>query len=131
MIPRYTLLGRDPRDGPAPRRRAARARSSPAVARRSARRQRSRAAVRLFHDSDEANLRRNPIGPVPRRPALCRRLAIMSATNIRRRARGRRAGAGGLAAIEPRPLNATDRLAYDVFKYQREVDGRRPPDCWR
>ena len=37
-----------------------------------------------------------------------------------------------LRAIDRDALNATDRLAYDVFKYQREDDlATSSPTCWR
>ena len=67
---------------------------------------------RLFHESDEANLRRNPIsGHLPRRPSLCRPARRLLHRRERRRREGRRrAGAGGARRDRPR-LAQRDRPA--------------------
>jgi uncharacterized protein (DUF885 family) len=79
---------------------------------------------RLFHQSDEANLRRNPISALFRGDfRYADRLGDYVSDEY---FAGERAAAqedlAVLAAIGREGLNATDRLAFDVFKYQREVD---------
>ena len=79
---------------------------------------------RLFHDSDEANLRRNPISALFRGDLrYADRLGdyVSDAYYAAERAAAEEELAA-LRAIDRNALNATDRLAYDVFKYQREVD---------
>jgi uncharacterized protein (DUF885 family) len=79
---------------------------------------------RLFHESDEANLRRNPVTALFRGDfRYADRLGDYVSDEYYA---GERAAAeadlAALRAIDRDALNATDRLAYDVFKYQREVD---------
>jgi len=79
---------------------------------------------RLFRDSDEANLRRNPIAGMFRGDY---RYAAHLGDYITDEyfAAERAAAEADLAAlrtIDRASLNAIDRLAYDVFKYQREDD---------
>ncbi|HYI65111.1 MAG TPA: DUF885 domain-containing protein [Allosphingosinicella sp.] len=79
---------------------------------------------RLFHDSDEANLRRNPIAGMFRgdyRYAAHLGDYITDEYFAAERAAAQ-ADLAALARIDRAGLNATDRLAYDVFKYQREDD---------
>ncbi len=81
---------------------------------------------RLFHDSDEANLRRNPLSAIFRGDLrYADRLGNFFTDEY---VAAERAAAeqdlAALAAIDRDALNATDRLAYDVFKYQRENDLR-------
>jgi uncharacterized protein (DUF885 family) len=79
---------------------------------------------RLFHDSDEANLRRNPISGIFRGDY--RYAAHLGDYITDEYFAGERAAAeselGTLHAIDRNALDATDRLAYDVFEYQRQVD---------
>ena len=78
----------------------------------------------LFHDSDEDNLRRNPIQGVFRgdyRYAAHLGDYITDAYFAAERAAAERELAA-LRAIDRNALNATDRIAYDVFKWQREND---------
>jgi uncharacterized protein (DUF885 family) len=79
---------------------------------------------RLFHDSDEANLRRNPISALFRgdlRYADHLGDYVSDAYYAAERAAAEEELAA-LRAIDRNALNATDRIAYDVFKYQREED---------
>ena len=79
---------------------------------------------RLFHESDEANLRRNPIVGMFRGDyRYADRLGdyITDEYYAAERAAAE-ADLAALAAIDRDSLNPTDRLAYDVFKYQREDD---------
>ena len=80
---------------------------------------------RLFHESDEANLRRNPISAMFRGDLrYADRLgdyisdAYYAAERAAAEAGSRRARARSTATRS----TPTDRLAYDVFKYQREDD---------
>ena len=78
----------------------------------------------LFHDSDEDNLRRNPIVGMFRgdyRYAAHLGDYLSDAYFAAERAAAER-DLAALGAIERATLNPTDRLAYDVFKYQREND---------
>src|SRR3954470_15929019 len=78
----------------------------------------------LFHDSDEDNLRRNPIQGVFRgdyRYAAHLGDYISDAYFAAERAAAERELAT-LRAIDRDALNATDRIAYDVFRWQREND---------
>ena len=81
---------------------------------------------RLFHESDEANLRRNPISAIFRGDLrYADRLGDFYSDEsdaIERRAAEEELAA--LARIDRASLNETDRLAYDVFKYTRENDLR-------
>jgi uncharacterized protein (DUF885 family) len=95
--------------------------SAPAAARDDSARARLH---RLFHDSDEANLRRNPISGMFRgdfRYAAHLGDYISDEYFAAERAAAE-ADLAALRAIDRDALNATDRLAYDVFKYQREDD---------
>ena len=79
---------------------------------------------RLFRESDEDNLRRNPIAAIFRGDyRYADRLGDYITDEYYA---GERAAAerdlAALAAIDRAALNPTDRLAYDVFKYQREDD---------
>jgi uncharacterized protein (DUF885 family) len=79
---------------------------------------------RLFRESDEASLRRNPISAMFRGDyRYADRLGdyISDAYFAAERAAAEQELAA-LAAIDRSALNATDQLAYDVFKYQREDD---------
>jgi uncharacterized protein (DUF885 family) len=79
---------------------------------------------RLFHDSDEDNLRRNPISGMFRGDY--RYAAHLGDYISDEYYAGERtateADLAALRAIDRRALNPTDALAYDVFKYQREND---------
>jgi uncharacterized protein (DUF885 family) len=79
---------------------------------------------RLFHDSDEANLRRNPLSAIFRGDLrYADRLGDFFTDeyyNAERTAAEEELAA--LRAIDRNALDATDRLAYDVFRYQREDD---------
>ena len=79
---------------------------------------------RLFHDSDEDNLRRNPISGMFRGDF--RYAAHLGDYISDEYYAGERSAAqadlAALRAIDRRALNPTDALAYDVFKYQREND---------
>ncbi|HYN46550.1 MAG TPA: DUF885 domain-containing protein, partial [Allosphingosinicella sp.] len=77
---------------------------------------------RLFHDSDEANLRRNPISGMFRgdyRYAAHLGDYITDEYFAAERAAAE-ADLAALGTIDRAALNPTDRLAYDVFKYQTE-----------
>jgi uncharacterized protein (DUF885 family) len=79
---------------------------------------------RLFQESDEANLRRNPISAMFRGDfRYADRLGdyITDEYYAAERAAAE-ADIAALAAIDRRTLNETDQLAYDVFKYQRDED---------
>jgi len=78
----------------------------------------------LFHDSDEDNLRRNPIQGMFRgdyRYAAHLGDYISDAYFAAERSAAERELAA-LGTIDRNALNATDRIAYDVFKWQREND---------
>src|SRR5688500_16291886 len=78
----------------------------------------------LFHESDEATLRRNPLSAMFRGDfRYADRLGdgLTDAYYAAERAAAQEALAA-LAAIDRDSLGETDRLAYDVFKYQREDD---------
>jgi uncharacterized protein (DUF885 family) len=80
--------------------------------------------VRLFHDSDEANLRRNPLNALFRgdyRYAGELGDGITDAYFAAERAAAE-LDLAALAAIDRAALNETDRIAHDVFKYTREND---------
>ena len=83
----------------------------------------------LFHDSDEDNLRRNPIAAMFRgdyRYAAHLGDYLSDAYFAAERAAAEH-DLAALHAIDRAALNPTDRLAYDVFKYQREQRPRRRP----
>jgi uncharacterized protein (DUF885 family) len=78
----------------------------------------------LFHDSDEDALRRNPIQGMFRgdyRYAAHLGDYVSDAYYAAERAAVER-DLAALRAIDRSALNATDRIAYDVFKWQREND---------
>ena len=78
----------------------------------------------LFHDSDEDNLRRNPIQGIFRgdyRYAAHLGDYISDAYFATERAAAEHELAT-LRSIDRNALSATDRIAYDVFKWQRESD---------
>jgi len=78
----------------------------------------------LFRDSDEATLRRNPLTGMFRGDfRYADRLGDLLADEYYQGERSAaQADLAALAAIDRSALNATDRIAYDVFKYQREED---------
>jgi uncharacterized protein (DUF885 family) len=80
----------------------------------------------LFHDSDEANLQRNPIAAMFRGDyRYADRLGDLGSDAYY--AAERQAAEqelATLATIDRNALNATDRIAYDVFQYQRRDDLR-------
>ena len=81
---------------------------------------------RLFHESDEANLRRNPLSAIFRGDMrYADRLGDFFTDEY---TAAEKAAAehdlAGLRAIPRDSLNQTDRLAYDVFQYSRESDLR-------
>jgi uncharacterized protein (DUF885 family) len=103
------------------------AQPAPAPAPAAAAQQSAGARLRqLFHESDEAQLRRNPISAIFRGDLrYADRLGDFysdESDNEERRAAEQELAA--LAAIDRNALNETDRLAYDVFKYTRENDLR-------
>jgi uncharacterized protein (DUF885 family) len=79
---------------------------------------------RLFRESDEANLRRNPINAIFRGDyRYADRLGdFISDEYFAAERAAAEADLAALAAIDRGALSPTDRLAYDVFKYQREDD---------
>ncbi|HYN46551.1 MAG TPA: DUF885 domain-containing protein [Allosphingosinicella sp.] len=81
---------------------------------------------RLFRDSDEANLRRNPLSAMFRGDY--RYADTLGDFGTDAYFAAEKAAAeqdlAALAAIDRNALNPTDRIAYDVFKYQREDDLR-------
>ena len=75
---------------------------------------------RLFHESDEANLRRNPVGAIFRGDLrYADRLGdfITDEYFAAERAAGE-ADLAALRAIDRSKLSATDRISYDVFEWQ-------------
>jgi uncharacterized protein (DUF885 family) len=78
---------------------------------------------KLFFESDEANLKRNPISAMFRGdPRYADQLGdfITPAYFNAERAVGK-ADLKALMAIDRNALNATDKIAYDVFKWQTEL----------
>jgi uncharacterized protein (DUF885 family) len=88
----------------------------------------------LFKASDESNLRRNPLSALFRgdlRYADQLGDGISEAYYAGERAAGENE-LRRLATIDRDSLSATDQLAYDVFKWQTEMQLRvSPPKCWR
>src|SRR5687767_5003729 len=78
--------------------------------------------ARLFHESDEANLRRNPVGAIFRGDLrYADRLGdFISDAYFAGEKAAAEADLAALARIDRSKLNATDRIAYDVFKFQTE-----------
>jgi uncharacterized protein (DUF885 family) len=79
---------------------------------------------RLFHESDEANLRRNPITALFRGDfRYADRLGdYMSDEYFAGERQAAEQDLAALHRIDRNALNATDKLAYDVFEYQRRED---------
>ena len=99
---------------------AAQTADPPAAAAAEARESESERLHRLFRESDEANLRRNPIAAMFRGDyRYADRLGdyITDEYFAAERAAAER-DLAALRAIDRNALNATDRLAYDVFEYQ-------------
>jgi uncharacterized protein (DUF885 family) len=103
---------------------AAAAAQAPASA--SAQETQSRRLHRLFSESDEASLRRNPLQAMFRGDY--RYAAHLGDFGSDAYFAAEKAAAeqdlAALAAIDRGALNATDRIAYDVFQYQRRDDLR-------
>jgi uncharacterized protein (DUF885 family) len=78
--------------------------------------------AKLFHDSDEANLRRNPVGAIFRGDMrYADRLGdFISDAYFAGEKKAAEDDLAALARIDRSKLNATDRIAYDVFKWQTE-----------
>ncbi|MGZ8335629.1 MAG: DUF885 domain-containing protein [Allosphingosinicella sp.] len=98
--------------------------AAPPAATASGRQTASERLHRLFHDSDEGNLRRNPISAMFRGDfRYADRLGdyITDEYYAAERAAAEE-DLRTLATIDRASLNATDQLAFDVFKYQREDD---------
>ena len=76
----------------------------------------------LFRDSDEANLRRNPLSALFRGDLrYADRLGdYCSDAYFKAEEAAVRSDLAALAKIDRAKLDATDRIAYDVFKYQQE-----------
>jgi uncharacterized protein (DUF885 family) len=76
----------------------------------------------LFHDSDEANLRRNPVNAIFRGDLrYADRLGdFISDAYFEGEKAAAEADLAALARIDRSKLDATDRIAYDVFKFQTE-----------
>ena len=76
----------------------------------------------LFHESDEANLRRNPVGAIFRGDMrYADRLGdFISDAYFAAEKKAAEDDLAALAGIDRSKLNATDRIAYDVFKWQTE-----------
>jgi uncharacterized protein (DUF885 family) len=81
----------------------------------------------LFHDSDEANLRRNPLEGLYRGDLrYADRLGdFMSDTYLEAERSAAESDLRRLSAIDRGRLTPVDRIAYDVFKYQTEIALRR------
>ncbi len=79
---------------------------------------------RLFQESDEANLRRNPIAAMFRGDfRYADRLGdFLTDEYFAAERAAAEADIAALNAIDRGSLNETDQLAYDVFKYQRDED---------
>ena len=78
--------------------------------------------ARLFHESDEANLRRNPVGAIFRGDMrYADRLGdFISDAYFAAEKKASEDDLAALARIDRSKLNPTDRIAYDVFKWQTE-----------
>ena len=79
---------------------------------------------RLFHESDEATLRRNPLNAMFRGDfRYADRLGnYLTDEYYAAEREAAESDLAVLASIDRGTLAPTDRLAYDVFKYQREID---------
>jgi len=84
----------------------------------------SQALAALFRDSDEAGLRRNPIQATARGDLrYADRLGDFFSDSYYDAERdAARADLAALAAIDRNALSADERVAYDVFKWQRGMD---------
>ena len=84
----------------------------------------SQALAALFRDSDEASLRRNPIQATARGDLrYADRLGdLFSDSYYEAEREAARADLAALAAIDREALTADERVAYDVFKWQRGMD---------
>lgn len=82
------------------------------------------ALTRLFHDSDEASLRRNPIDAMERGDLrFADRLGdLVTDAYFEAERDAARADLDALRRIDRSKLNPTDKIAYDVFKWQRATD---------
>ncbi len=78
--------------------------------------------AKLFHDSDEANLRRNPVNAIFRGDLrYADRLGdFITDEYFAAEKAAAEADLAALARIDRSKLNETDRIAYDVFKWQTE-----------
>jgi uncharacterized protein (DUF885 family) len=86
----------------------------------------SQALAALFRDSDEASLRRNPQQAIARGDLrFADRLGdLFSDAYYDAEREAARADLAALAAIDRNALSADERVAYDVFKWQRGMDLR-------
>jgi uncharacterized protein (DUF885 family) len=84
----------------------------------------SQALAALFRDSDEASLRRNPVQATARGDLrYADRLGdFFSDSYYDSEREAARADLAALAAIDRAALGADERVAYDVFKWQRGMD---------
>jgi len=98
------------------------ARATPEAPRQNA----SQALAALFRESDEANLRRNPTEAIARGDLrYAGRLGdFFSDAYYDAEREAARADLAALAAIDRGALSADERVAYDVFKWQRGMDLR-------
>src|SRR5687767_3671196 len=76
--------------------------------------------AKLFHDSDEANLRRNPVNAIFRGDLrYADRIGdFISDSYFAGEKAAAEADLAALARIDRSKLSATDRIAYDVFELQ-------------
>ncbi|HYW14908.1 MAG TPA: DUF885 domain-containing protein [Allosphingosinicella sp.] len=97
--------------------------SSPAEAPRATA---SQALASLFRESDEASLRRNPVNATARGDLrYADRLGdFLSDAYYEGERESARSDLAALAAIDRDSLSADERVAYDVFKWQRAMDLR-------
>ena len=97
--------------------------SSPAEAPRATA---SQALAALFRDSDEASLRRNPVQATARGDLrYADRLGdYFSDTYYDSEREAARSDLAALAAVDRSALSAEERVAYDVFQWQRRMDLR-------
>ncbi|HEX9947975.1 MAG TPA: DUF885 domain-containing protein [Allosphingosinicella sp.] len=98
----------------------------PAAAAQAPRATASEALAALFRDSDEASLRRNPMQATARGDLrYADRLGdFFSDAYYGAEREAARADLAALAAIDRGALSADERVAYDVFKWQRTMDLR-------
>jgi len=81
------------------------------------------ALLKLFHDSDEASLKRNPLGAIFRGDMrYADRLGdYVSDAYLAGERAASEADLAALGAIDRSKLTPTDQIAYDVFKWQTEM----------